>query len=767
MKEAMGALLGTLAVLLAFTDRGTRSEYFMKQTAHPLTRAKFASTFPKPYTIALVQLICIAVIFIEVAWSFAGYNQTARLDPASIRHLQGQAYFVVLPARWLSEITSDIKVENGSTLTLTENGRELGPAHSLHDHIAKEGAGRFSHWGQDLIFSSSDETDPRTNNREYRISYRVIPGPFWWLATVIAIVFLLLSPKNYSPQRFLLWRTAVISIFSIAFVIALLILATRFEQYVNATIDIEYPGVGSISAPENDALLWATGGVQFLLERWNTELLPGINRPTVAIMFGSILAIFQRVEAIPILFFCILIIMLAFCSFSAGGTRIGRAVSLWTMVCALLPSASLWQTFVASPMPDLPALIFTLFALLLILHGLDGRPNTSRVCLALLSLGVAAAIRGAMLLAGPALIILWLWRNRAHRLTILILAVTSFAAPLVLDNFLQLSYGTSSNSIVLVNGLIRYWGCVGDPTNFQLRSCATQSDYPNTATGLGEGIRDYLMFASGITMTLLRAFIKRVAFDIGLLSEAPFIAALFLCFLYRECTQPMLVGDSKVDMQARSGIREQTRQIFPGLIILCVILLMLMMTEPWASFALLTILCVIAARNRDFLSVACFGLYFCGIATLTLLGATFLYGNNYERYVSTFSFALSLGLMMTLLQYNSECLSIRLKTPKWARSVPSAMPVLVLLTLYLTVWVWPSSWRSTFLDEVKGRKAALKILDDAGTNRSGYFLLVDGGYLPVYTLRDSIPLGRVRSYTGLARSETFKESFIHPNELLP
>ena len=54
-----------------------------------------------------------------------------------------------------------------STLKLYENGRELSPAHAPHADIRNSGRGRYSHWGDVLYFSSSDNTDPRTNGRKY------------------------------------------------------------------------------------------------------------------------------------------------------------------------------------------------------------------------------------------------------------------------------------------------------------------------------------------------------------------------------------------------------------------------------------------------------------------------------------------------------------------------------------------------------------------------------------------------------------------------
>ncbi|MEI6503638.1 MAG: tetratricopeptide repeat protein, partial [Armatimonadota bacterium] len=55
-----------------------------------------------------------------------------------------------------------------SELVLLEDGKPLGPAHSLHQLIRDEGKGRYSHWGRTgLYFSSSDNSDPLTNGRQY------------------------------------------------------------------------------------------------------------------------------------------------------------------------------------------------------------------------------------------------------------------------------------------------------------------------------------------------------------------------------------------------------------------------------------------------------------------------------------------------------------------------------------------------------------------------------------------------------------------------
>jgi hypothetical protein len=63
----------------------------------------------------------------------------------------------------------------GSTLSLYEDSRLLGPAHALHDTIRQQGAGAYSHWDTALYFSTSDNSSPRTNGRRYRAVIYDVP----------------------------------------------------------------------------------------------------------------------------------------------------------------------------------------------------------------------------------------------------------------------------------------------------------------------------------------------------------------------------------------------------------------------------------------------------------------------------------------------------------------------------------------------------------------------------------------------------------------
>lgn len=59
--------------------------------------------------------------------------------------------------------------EGRSTLVVEEDGEPLPHPHAAHDAIRAEGAGRYSHWGDTLWFSTRDHSDPNTNGRRYAV----------------------------------------------------------------------------------------------------------------------------------------------------------------------------------------------------------------------------------------------------------------------------------------------------------------------------------------------------------------------------------------------------------------------------------------------------------------------------------------------------------------------------------------------------------------------------------------------------------------------
>jgi hypothetical protein len=78
-------------------------------------------------------------------------------------HERGHCYVAPLGKALISD-------SNGrSRLKLFEDGRELPYPHSNHDDIREHGAGRYSHWGDAVFFSASDNSDPAKNGRRYSV----------------------------------------------------------------------------------------------------------------------------------------------------------------------------------------------------------------------------------------------------------------------------------------------------------------------------------------------------------------------------------------------------------------------------------------------------------------------------------------------------------------------------------------------------------------------------------------------------------------------
>lgn len=140
-------------------------------------------------------VLYLAAILGAAAWLAATLNRPVvpvDLDVSSIHPESGHAYLAKIgrprgtPPIFFTRPDSPGRPE-ASRLRLYEADRPLGPAHSLHDQIRKEGKGRYSHWGGYLYFSASDNTDPRANGRTYR-AVHPLQTALWFDAASILFV---------------------------------------------------------------------------------------------------------------------------------------------------------------------------------------------------------------------------------------------------------------------------------------------------------------------------------------------------------------------------------------------------------------------------------------------------------------------------------------------------------------------------------------------------------------------------------------------------
>src|SRR5262245_12881521 len=97
-------------------------------------------------------------------------GQAIGLSPP-ISQLEGYAYKVTIPQ--LSDFGDTAERAMRSPTVVFEVDYRMGPGHTPFLEVIQTGAGRFSHYNDLVIFSSSDNTDPNSNGRRYKI---VIPS---------------------------------------------------------------------------------------------------------------------------------------------------------------------------------------------------------------------------------------------------------------------------------------------------------------------------------------------------------------------------------------------------------------------------------------------------------------------------------------------------------------------------------------------------------------------------------------------------------------
>lgn len=113
-------------------------------------------------------------------------------------HESGYGYIIkdLHPPSMLWRYKSDgSNTPNSSDLQLFEDGVPLGPAHSLHDKIREDGSGRYSFWRNHLYFSTSDNSGPFENGRNYLIKATRFTQP------VVVYALLLLTLLSFVKAR--------------------------------------------------------------------------------------------------------------------------------------------------------------------------------------------------------------------------------------------------------------------------------------------------------------------------------------------------------------------------------------------------------------------------------------------------------------------------------------------------------------------------------------------------------------------------------------
>jgi hypothetical protein len=112
----------------------------------------------------LVQMPRLTILFMMKRLRLA-LNKRITGVLTEIRHEEGHCYYAQVQGWVVPDVDG-----YSSSLTLFENGVPLTCPHSFHDDIRSLGGGRFCHYGYYIYFSTSDNSDPRTNGRTYSFS---------------------------------------------------------------------------------------------------------------------------------------------------------------------------------------------------------------------------------------------------------------------------------------------------------------------------------------------------------------------------------------------------------------------------------------------------------------------------------------------------------------------------------------------------------------------------------------------------------------------
>jgi protein-S-isoprenylcysteine O-methyltransferase Ste14 len=163
--------------------------------------AAFAADVPRyglpfaPTRRTAAMLMLLPVLLIAALAAAVWPRETVwRFDRGEIAHWE-KNMFAWVPGRptlypLALIITDDSDNSASSDLRLFEDGHLLGPAHSATHVIANIGHGAYAHRRLNIRFSTSDNSDPRSNGRTYEARTTIRPAPLPLGATIAFIVAL-------------------------------------------------------------------------------------------------------------------------------------------------------------------------------------------------------------------------------------------------------------------------------------------------------------------------------------------------------------------------------------------------------------------------------------------------------------------------------------------------------------------------------------------------------------------------------------------------
>jgi lysophospholipase L1-like esterase len=177
------------------------------------------------FMVSVLLLVCALVLITFIIYP-PSYRNEVRLEPAKpISHTKGFEFQAQIPDGILTfNPLSDDLGRGMSPIRLLENNLPIGPANAFRDEIQQSGMGKYLHSSDQIFFSSSDNSDPRTNGKQYHFVLLTPPPPAVHFVSAIigyfaAIILVMAIVRFLGSNRF----TSFVSVILVVLVSVLLL----------------------------------------------------------------------------------------------------------------------------------------------------------------------------------------------------------------------------------------------------------------------------------------------------------------------------------------------------------------------------------------------------------------------------------------------------------------------------------------------------------------------------------------------------------------
>jgi hypothetical protein len=511
------------------------------------------------------------------------------------------------------------------------------------------------------------------------------------------------SAIRTEASSFTLMRTAI-TLIGWALVAAL---AWRLADEVAHAVTV----FGTARAPQSDAYdPWLRGALTYL---FFGEPHQSLYRPTIGLFFGTIIAVAQRIDAVPAFFAALLCATLAV-AIAKADEDLKPALVAWLAFAVLEFDLVLKPLNFGNQMPDAPAFAFTLVGMCAVLASMRSRPFDGRwIAIGFFALGIAATIRGPMMLAAPAVLLFLLAIEPKRRtLRMLLVGAALFALPLCIDVVQQRLHG------VVNNGVVTMYCFYTDPSFSWTTRCHNQ--YLAVEPRAAEVIEQYLrtVASSGYDIVLGNLNARLYQEGLHLHTNGFRLASKALAgYLLLSAAWSAVPG-----MRARTAWAWLAYPIHARYFLVVRLAVLAAVARyawllPYESFpAVLSIaiaaLCVVFRLARPFM---CLAAYWLGVVFLSLMTQA-----HQNRLGFTISFLLYLAVFLSVADHRTRRASDNATPSRPSRPLTAIYFVMVAF-LYVGVFLVPGEWKRMYRQQVDGTQEALVISEDRALKQCLYF----------------------------------------------